>query len=266
MSRSAQREGAPASALLSYDTHGKPQRMALLLVHPLGTDRRFWQDCVDLWKQRFFCITPDLQAAGRSPRPDIPVTIPGHAADLEHLRVTLGIDAVVPIGCALGSMVAACYAATYPQSTRALVMANPGVRNTDIANDMLRQRVEIARRSGMDALLPAAADRAFHNQPRDERYRRHVERFAAQDAQTFARSVEGFIEADITEVLPHIHCPTLVVSGEHDVLMPGDSAEHIKAVVPQAESALMKGAAHFLPYQAPDRFAPMVIDFLDRIV
>ena len=83
--------------------------------------------------------------------------------------------------------------------------------------------------------------------------------------ETFARSVEGFIEADITGELPRIHCPTLVVSGEHDVLMPGDSAERIKAVVPQAESTLMKGAAHFLPYQAPDRFAPMVTDFLDRI-
>jgi pimeloyl-ACP methyl ester carboxylesterase len=170
------------------------------------------------------------------------VTIPGHAADLERLRETLGIDAVVPIGCALGSMVAACYAARYAQSTRALVMANPGVRNTDIANDMLRQRVEIARRSGIGALLPAAADRAFHNQPRDERYRRHVERFAAQDAETFARSVEGFIEADITEDLPRVHCPTLVVSGENDLLMPGDNAERIKAVVPQAESTLVKGA------------------------
>ena len=253
------------SVLLSYDTHGTPRSVALLLVHPLGTDRRFWEECIELWEERFYCIAPDLQAAGKSPRPDAPVTIPGHAADLERLRETLGIDAVVPIGCALGSMVAACYAARYARSTRALVMTNPGVRNPDAANAMLRERVEIARRSGVGALLPAAVDRAYHDQPRDARYRRHLERFAAQDAQTFARSVEGFLDADITAELRRIACPTLIVSGENDLLMPGDNAERIKAAVPQAESALMKGAAHFLPYQAPDRFAPMVIDFLDRI-
>ena len=252
------------NALLSHDTHGKPQDVALLLVHPMGTDRRFWEECVAIWAPRFYCIAPDLQAAGKSPRPAVPVTIAGHAADLEHLRPSLGVATVVPIGCALGSMVAACYAARYPQSTRALVMANPGVRNTDAANDMLRQRAEIARRSGVAALLPAAADRAFHEQPRDERYRRHLERFAAQDAQTFATSVEGFIGADITAELSGIACPTLIVSGEHDLLMPGDSAERIKAAVPQAEVTVLKGAAHFLPFQAPDRFAPMVTDFLDR--
>ena len=251
-------------SLLSYDTHGQPRDVALLLVHPMGTDRRFWEECVDAWKQRFFCVTPDLRSAGQSPRPDVPVTIPGHAADLEQLRKHVGIDAVVPIGCALGGMVAACYAARYASATRALVMANPGVRGTDAANDMLRERVRIARASGVAALLPAAVDRAFHKQPHDERYRRHVERFAAQDSESFARSVEGFIGADITAELPQIRCPTLVVSGEDDVLMPADGGERIKMAVPHAEIASMKAAAHFMPFQAPDRFAPMVAEFLER--
>ena len=46
--------------------------------------------------------------------------------------------------------------------------------------------------------------------------------------------------------------------------MPADSAQRIKAMVPQAELATMQGAAHFLPFQAPDRFASMVADFIDR--
>ena len=252
------------TSMLSYDTHGSRQEVALLLVHPMGTDRRFWQECVDGWSNRFFCITPDLRAAGRSPRPDAPVTIPGHAADLERLRQELGVDAVVPIGCALGSMVAACYAARYASSTRALVMANPGIRGSDAANEVLRERVRIARASGMAALLPAAVDRAFHQQPRDERYRLHVERFAAQDPETFARSVEGFIGADVAAELPLIRCPTLLVSAEHDVLMPPDGAQQIKALVPAAEIATVSGAAHFLPFQAPERFVPLVTEFLLR--
>jgi 3-oxoadipate enol-lactonase len=252
--------------VLNYQTYGQPQETALLLVHPLGTDLRFWEECVDIWKSRFHCIAPDLQAAGKSPRPEVPVTIPGHAADLERLRDSLGVKRVVPIGCALGGMIAATYAARYPQHSLALVMANPGLGSTDAAKEMLRKRVETLRSSGVVALLPAAADRAFMNLPHDERYQRHVERFAAQDPETFARSVLGFVDADITGDLPRIKCPALIVSGEHDVLMPSDSAQHIKEMVPQAQCTVMRGVAHFLPFQAPDRFAPMVADFLGSVL
>ena len=251
--------------LLNYETYGERQDVALLLVHPLGTDLRFWEECADIWKRRFYCIAPDLQAAGKSARPEVPVTIPRHAADLERLRASLGVESVVPIGCALGGMIAATYAARYAEHTRALVLTNPGLGSTEAAKDMLRKRVETLRSDGVAALLPAAADRAFLNLPHDERYRRHVERFAAQDAETFARSVLGFIDADITGELPNIRCPALIVSGEHDVLMPADGAQRIKEVVPQAECTVMPGAAHFLPFQAPERFAPMVVEFLDRV-
>lgn len=254
------------TSLLHYATCGQARGTALLLVHPMGTDGRFWEECVAVWQARFHCIVPDLANAGGSPRTEAPVTIPGHAAHLERLREQLGVAGVVPIGCALGGMVAACYAARYPGAARALVMANPGVRNPAAADDMLRERVRIARASGMAALTPAAAERAFHHQPRDARFSRHVERYEAQDAQVFARSVEGFIGADITDELPRIACPVLLVCGEHDLLMPADAAQRIEASVPQAEVLRMDGAAHFLPFQAPDRFAHAVIDFLDRRV
>jgi pimeloyl-ACP methyl ester carboxylesterase len=250
--------------LLHCEPHGKRGDTALLLVHPMGVDGRFWEECIAQWQEHFYCIAPDLANAGRSPRTERTVTISEHAAHLERLREHLEVAAVVPIGCALGAMVAACYAARYPRSTRALVMANPGIRNPDAANAMLRERAAIARSAGVTALLPAAADRAFHNQPRDERYYRHLERYAAQDAETFARQVEGFVGADITDALPLIACPTLLVPGEHDVLMPPDSAQRIKDVVPKAQLQRMEGAAHFLPFQAPERFARMVTEFLDR--
>jgi pimeloyl-ACP methyl ester carboxylesterase len=251
-------------ALLACETHGSPRETALLLVHPMGTDRRFWEECIALWRDRFYCVATDLANAGESFGTDSPVPIPRNAANLERLRKHLDIESVVAIGCALGSMVAACYAARYPRSTRALVMANPGVRNTDAADAMRRERAAVARASGMSALLPAAADRAFHQQPRDERYRRHLERYAAQDAATFARSVEGYVGADITDELSRIDCPTLLVSGEHDVLMPADAAQRIKEVVSRAEVVSLPGAAHFLPFQAPDRFARSVVAFLER--
>ena len=77
-------------------------------------------------------------------------------------------------------MVAATYAARHPDRVRALVMTNPGLANSDAGKEMLRKRVDVLRSEGVGALLPAAAERAFLNLPRDARYDRHVERFAAR--------------------------------------------------------------------------------------
>src|SRR5688572_32810010 len=103
--------------LLNYETYGERQDVALLLVHPLGTDLRFWEECADIWRQHFYCIAPDLQAAGKSPRPEVPVTIPRHAAALERLLARLGVESVVPTGCGLGGTVGAASAAPDPEQS-----------------------------------------------------------------------------------------------------------------------------------------------------
>lgn len=253
------------TTILSHKTYGDRRNTALLLVHALGTDRRFWEECAAQWQDRFFCIAPDLQAVGETPRPETPVDMPGHAADLERLRESLGVSRVVVIGCAIGAMIAATYAARYPQPTIALIMTNPGLQNTEAARDMLTKRVVTLRTIGVKALLPDVVKKSFLNMPEDARYRLHYERFAAQDPENFARYVEGIIGADIVPELPKIKSPMLVVSGEHDIMMPSDSAQRIRQLAPHAEVTMMTEVAHFIPFQRPDKFAPMVTDYVSRL-
>ncbi len=238
---------------------------ALLLIHPLGGDLRFWDDCVAIWAPRRLCVACDLRSAGRSPRAAGPVTIAEHVRDLEALRLALGLRAVVPVGCAVGAMVAAAYAAAHPGATRALVLSNPAPRTAEQGRAMLARRAALVREGGgMAAILPDAVDRAFLEQPRDARYRRYFDAFAAQDPEAYALSVLGAAEADIAAALPTIRCPTLVVAGAHDALLPPEQARAVHAAIPGAEFALDEAAAHFLPYQRPEAFARLVDAFLDR--
>ena len=254
------------SNILNYKTYGDAKNTALLLVHAMGADLRFWEECVPQWEKKYFCIAPDLRAAGQSPRPDKPVEIPGHVADLEELRKSLGAPKVVVIGCAMGALVAAAYAARYPEATLALIMTNPGVQNADAGKEMLRKRVALLRAEGIKALPMETIKRAFLNMPEDRRWQTHLERFTSQDSQTYATQVEGFINADISGDLPKIKCPVLVVPGEHDVMMPADGAQRVKAGVPHAEVQMMTDVAHFMPFQRPDKFAPLAADYIARVV
>ena len=254
------------SNILNYKTYGDPENPALLLVHAMGADNRFWEECVPQCEKKFFCIAPDLQNAGQSPRSSKAVEIPEHAANLEELRKSLGSPKVVVIGCAMGALVAAAYAARNPDATLALIMTNPGVQNADAGKEMLRKRVELLRNEGMQALPFETIKRAFLNMPEDKRWETHVARFTSQDSKTYAMQVEGFINADITGDLPKIKCPVLVVPGEHDVMMPADGAARVKAGVPQAEVQMMKDVAHFMPFQRPDKFAPFAAEYIARVV
>jgi 3-oxoadipate enol-lactonase len=251
--------------LLNHVVHGERRDRSLLLIHPLGADRRFWDECISIWKPLVTCIVCDLRAAGLSPQAAAPVTIAEHVDDLEALRQELDVSTIIPTGCAIGAMVAASYAAKHGQYVEALVLSNPALRTTSKARENLIERATLVRRSGMAALLPGVVDRAFMQQPKEERYRRFLQRFAGQNAEAYALSALGILDADISGDLATIRCPTLVIAGGNDVLLPPDQARLVHAGIPRAEFALFEDAAHFVPYQQPERFAALVLDFLDRI-
>ena len=261
----ASAEGSVAeTAVLPHDITGPDVAPALLLVHPLGADRRFWDDCVALWRARYRCVACDLRAWVPGPGgARLPVSLDRHVADLDALRAASGLRRVVPIGTAIGSMVVLAYAARHADSTAALVVSNATPRTSPEARRMLLDRAATVRRGGLAAILPTAVDLAFLNQPRNARYRLFYDRFAAQPANEYADAVEASASYDATADLPRIRCPTLVCAGEHDILLPPERSRFVAEAVPQAAFELVAGAAHFVPFQAPADFARRVLAFLD---
>jgi 3-oxoadipate enol-lactonase len=249
-------------AKLHVTTRGDRARPPILFIHALGVDHRFWEEAVERLAADYFCITPDLQAAGKTPNPPQPVTAPEHAADLAALLAELGIGRAVMVGCAIGGMVAAILAANYPRLAAGVVMTNPGVGNTDDVKEILRARVGEVRAHGMKVLLPAAPERSFHGMPRDERFDRYVERYVAQDPESYALTVLGYLDIDIRQFLPKLKCPLLLIPGGNDTLMPADGADVIKGLAPHGQIVRFEEVAHFIPYQAPDRFVETLRPFL----
>lgn len=250
---------------LNHVVHGQGRgRPSLLLIHPLGADLHFWDACIAAWGPDVPAIACDLRSAGASPRSAEPVMLDRHVQDLEDLRIDLGVDRLVPVGCAIGAMTAARYAATHPKSTAALVMASPTPRTAPAARAMLAARAELVRRDGMAAILPGAVDKAFEQQPRDHRYRAYYQRFAAQDAQAYAASVQGILDADVSADLASLRCPTLVVAAGHDQLLPPALAQEVHGLVAGAGFAQLDDAAHFAPYQQARPFAALVAAFLTQ--
>lgn len=71
-------------------------------------------------------------------------------------------------------------------------------------------------------------------------------------------------DVDMRHALPQIAAPTLVIGGERDTLTPAGAAEYMAQQMPNAELAIIKGAAHapFLSHQ--QEFMHAVVDFLKK--
>ena len=254
------------TSTLNHVVHrGQRSDPALLLIHPLGGDLTFFDECVAYLQPSFTCVACDLRSAGKSPRAHAPVSIGEHARDLEALRQVLGLRSIVPVGCAIGSMVAVAYAVRYPDRVSALVLSNPALKTSEAACAMLRDRAQAVRAGGMNAILPGAVDRAFLQQPKDERYQRYYARFAAQDPEAYALSALAVLDADASGDLAALRCPTLVVAGAHDVLLPPEQSRAAHGLVADARFHLLHDAAHFAPLQQPRAFADLVLEFMRRV-
>jgi L-proline amide hydrolase len=68
---------------------------------------------------------------------------------------------------------------------------------------------------------------------------------------------------DITERLPEIDVPTLLVSGRYDEATPRIVAE-IRDRIPNAEWVLMEASSHSPHVEEPERFLDVVEGFLTR--
>lgn len=246
---------------LNFERAGNRNGPTLLLVHAMGADLSFWAACRSVWEPHLDCIAIDQRGAGRSPASPSPLSPVDHAEDLAAFCKRHQLGSVGVIGCAVGAMAAAVFAARHGEQVGHLVLSNPGHRIGEPARSLLAKRAETARAGGMAAIMPAATAAAFEGCPDDDRQREYATRFASQDAQAYALQIEGMLDADISGELASIACPTLIVGGGRDRLLPLFHAEAIHGAMPGSQFVVYEDGAHFIPYQQPQRFAHEVMRF-----
>lgn len=250
--------------ILAHRVDGPANGLPLLLIHPLGADQTFWDECRLHLGPDIRTISCDLRGSGASPDLDDPLTLETTVADLEGLRQHLGLDKMVVAGCAVGAMAAAVYAARHPGRTLAVVMSNPGIRVTAAGAENLRQRDAFVRQSGMAALLPAAIENAFVGYADTAARKAYETRFVSQNPENYALAVLGAATADIAADARQIACPVLLVPGVNDRLFGREHADEIAAHLPQAKIIPFADGAHFIPYQQPRAFGAAVTAFLGQ--
>jgi pimeloyl-ACP methyl ester carboxylesterase len=186
----------------------------------------------------------------------------------------LGLVRPIVFGHSLGSMVAMLYAARHPTHARALVLQSAMARLD------LPRTVEAFRKKGGDQV--AAVVERFYGGARQsvtaEEWAPCFKLFGPwvpgpkERARTIPNlelnppGLELMRKFNALDQLARIDCPTLVAVGDLDPITPISAAQEIVSALPTglARLEVFENAGHFTWKDVPDRYWPILIEFVNR--
>ena len=249
---------------LNYELDG--QGPAVLLLHPVGLDLTWWEPQVEALRSEFQVLRMDFRGHGKSAIAPPPYALTDFATDAHALLGTLRIGSAHVIGLSLGGMVAQVLALEYPKDVRSLVLSNTLCTLPAEARQAMRARGEAAERGGMAAVAQPTIERwftrGFIGSPLVARCRQHL---LAHDVGAWAGTWRAIADLDTLPRLGEIHVPTLVTTGDADVSTPVAAAQLIANAIPSAVLKVIAGAPHMAPFERPELFNPLVMEFLRSV-
>jgi class 3 adenylate cyclase len=187
--------------------------------------------------------------------------------DVRTVMDAVGSERAVVMGANEGSMMAALFAATYPDRVSALVLANATARPVaapdhphGIAPDVAAELIATVDESWGEGTTMAAVNPTIAEDREAVQEWGRFLRLAASPA-VAAAMIRMILDLDVRAILPTIRVPTLVVS-RRDALFAAESGRAVADLIPGARFVDVPGVDYGLAVGDVD----VVIDEIERFV
>ena len=248
---------------LHYELAGEGPR-TLVFVHEAGGCLESWSGVTAILQNHARTLTYDSRGAGLSEKPIGAVTIDDLTRDLIGLLDALDIThPVTLVGCAVGAAVSIRTASRHPERVAGLVALSPatGIAPTE------RSRIQaLARRIETEGVRPRVLERFDHSYApdyfaaRDDR-EQVLARLLHADPRSYAEIYRMLCDLDLSDDLPRIRAPTLVVAGRRDGTRPPEQVEAVARTIPGARFEILD-TGHAMNILTPTLVAMAVKQFL----
>jgi 3-oxoadipate enol-lactonase len=243
----------------------------LLLITGLGYASWCWLELRAALRQGFDLVAFDNRGTGRSGKPEGPYSIPMMADDAAALLESLGLASAHVLGHSMGGYIALTLALRHPAKVRSLVLvgtgpggpdAQPIPEETQKAWDAARGKpaVEYARTTMPRSFAPGWTD--AHPAEFDRILARRLE-FPTPPPQWLAQ-YNACVDYYTTGIdVSRIGCPTLVIHGQQDRVVPHHNGVLLAQRMPRATLVSLPQGGHLPMLEDPPGFAARVRQHLE---
>lgn len=262
---------------LHYVEWGNKDAPPIILLHGLRAYAHWFDEFAEAAASRYRLIALDQRGRGLSGwAADGLYNTDAYVADLEALRLHLGLDRMSLMGHSMGGTNVVNYTAAYPQHVEALIIIDSAPELNNVG--LTRIRSELGRTPKRFGTLAEARVflRSLHVRASEKNLDTRLQWMLQEspDGGYTWRIDNAIFDPRMTPdpaertwaALRKIACPTLIVRGGVSDLITREMVRRMLTCIPGSKDVEIPNAAHMVIEDNPDGFNAGVIPFLDDVL
>jgi pimeloyl-ACP methyl ester carboxylesterase len=254
-------------------TLGEGDGRPVVFVHGLGGSWKNWLENMPAAARHRRVVALDLPGFGESDMPDGEITVSNYARCVDEVAERLGLGVVDLVGNSMGGFVSAEVAIRHPERVHRLVLVDAaGISIADLRRWPTRTLMRfVAVQAGWGAVQREILLRPHLRHLAFRTIMRHPTRLAldlvAHQAggpgmPGFLLAMDALLSYDFRDRLSEIGCPTLIIHGEDDMLVPVADAWEFRRLIPHSRLLILQDTGHVPMLERPRTFNDVVGEFL----
>ena len=242
----------------------------VVLLHPFPAHHEFWLPVAETLSTRYRVILPDLRGHGESSVGEGPATMEKHAADIARVMDDANLGRAPLVGVSIGGYVLFEFWRKHRGRVAALALCNtkapadgPEARagRLQAANDVLERGTE----PFFESMIPKLMGRTTRETRPDlvEGALRMMRKMSKENVAQVQRGMAA--RPDSIETLKTINVPTLLVTGDEDLMTGVNEAELMRSHIANSQLRVIPKAGHYSPWEQPQDAAKLLRQFLDGL-
>lgn len=256
---------------LYYEVKGDPRgKETVAFLNGVMASAASWALLRPVFERAGFrVILHDFKGQLKSGKPQGPYTFEEHCREAAALFRHLGVERLHLVGTSYGGEVALKFAVLFPEMTKSIsVIDSVSELDPVLEGFVLGWKTLCDTGDGETffwGMAPSVYGPAFFARNRE---------MLAERARAIKDSPDGYLEgqkilydtfaADVymTDRLPEIRCPALIIYGEQDILKPPRFSRILAAAIPDAEFILLPDCGHVAIFEKPRELESAIFGFV----
>jgi pimeloyl-ACP methyl ester carboxylesterase len=250
----------------------------VVFIHGLSGSWQNWLEQLPVFAREHRVIAFDLPGFGASEMPREKITISGYGRFVDALLDELGVSSAAVVGNSMGGFIGIELAIRFPERVERLVLVSAAglsieyLRNeralavlTAAENRLAAYTGWVASRSETLARRPGARRMIFGivaHRPDLLPGPLVAEQVRGSGKPGFVPALDALTDYPIRDRLGEIACPTLIVWGSEDKLVPARDADEFARLIPNSRKVVWQKTGHVAMLERPDAFNALVEAFL----
>ncbi len=242
----------------------------VILLHPFPANHEFWLPVAETLAPRYRVILPDLRGHGESGVGEGPATMEKHAVDIARVMDDAGVGRAPLIGVSIGGYALFEFWRKYRGRVAALGLCNTKALsdNAEARAGRMQAAADVLQR-GNEPFFETMVARLLGKTTRTTRpdlVDAALAMMRKMSPEDIAQVQRGMAERpDSVEMFKTINVPTLIITGDEDILTGVNEAELMHRHIAGSQLRVIPKAGHYSPWEQPIEAARLLRQFLDSV-